>query len=587
MPLRRLIKLISGAAAATLILAGCSAGGGAVPVVVGEAKRGGSATVAEVNALSSFNPFSTDGNTDINSKVWYATHSGFYYVDDSVKVVRNEKFGHYEKVSDQPLKVKYTVNEGVKWSDGEAVDAGDLVLAWAAGSGFFDDADPVAGTGTRYFSAASDTTGLATTVFPEIGGDGRSITLEYGSPYADWEVAFDVGLPAHVVASKGGLNDEEDLIELLRDSPRGDAKKPALNTGLQAVSTFWNSGFDARTLPGDPAVYLSNGPYIVRDIVPGTSVTLVRNKDYVWGPEPYLDDVTIQFTDSVQAAVDSLKSGRVDIISPQPSAGSEDLFSGLESQGFALQRFSQSGYDHLDLKFSGVFAEDKVREAFLKTVPRKDIVEGIVGDLMPDAKPLDSHVFLPSHPKYTNTVKDNGSSDYADVDIEGAVSLLEGATPTVRILYNRDNPNRVRAFELVRDSAALAGIRVLDAGQGSADWAQALGGGTYDAAILGWISTGVGVARIPQIFRTGAGSNFNGYSDADADRVMEELSTTTDLAKQDGLMAEIDKRVWESDYGLPLYQTTGTTAVAGRIAGVKSSGGPLGVWWNVWEWRLN
>jgi len=586
MPLRRLIKLISGAAAAALVLAGCSGGGGAVPVVVGEAKRGGSATVAEVNVLSSFNPLSTDGNTDINSKVWYATHSGFYYVDDSAQLVRNEKFGRYEKVSDQPLKVKYTVNEGVKWSDGEAVDAGDLVLAWAAGSGYFDDADPVAGTGTKYFAAASDTSGLATTAFPEIGGDGRSITLEYGSPYADWEVAFDIGLPAHVVAAKGGLNDEEDLIELFRDSPRGDAKKPALNTDLRAVSTFWNSGFDARTLPGDPAVYLSNGPYIVRDIVPGSSVTLVRNKDYVWGPEPYLDEVTIQFTGSVQAAVDAIKGGRAEIISPHPSAGSEDLFSGMEGQGIAVQRFSQSGYDHLDLNFSGVFAEDKIREAFLKTVPRKDIVEGIVGELLPDAKPLDSHVFLPSHPKYSNTVKDNGSSEYADVDIEEAASLLEGATPTVRILYNTDNPNRVRAFELIRDSAARAGFRVLDAGQGSADWAQALDGGTYDAAILGWISTGVGVGRIPQIFRTGAGSNFNGFSDDDADRAMQQLSTTTDLAKQDELMAEIDKRVWESDYGLPLYQTTGTTAVAGRIAGVKSSGGPLGVWWNVWEWRL-
>lgn len=586
MPLRRLIGLISSAAAAAVIIAGCSGGGGAVPVAVGEAKRGGSATVAEVNALSSFNPFSTDGNTDINSKLWHATHSGFYYIDDSATVVRNEKFGRYEKVSDQPLKVRYTVNEGVKWSDGEAVDAGDLVLAWAAGSGYFDDADPAAGTGTKYFSAASDTSGLATTAFPEIGGDGRSITLEYGSPYADWEVAFDVGLPAHVVAAKSGLNDEDDLVELLRDSPRGDAKKAALNTDLQAVSNFWNTGFDAKTLPGDPAVYLSNGPYIVRDIVPETSVTLVRNKDYVWGPEPYLDDVTIQFTGAVTAAVDALKNGRADIISPQPSAGSEDLFSGLEGQGIAVQRYGQSGYDHLDLNFSGPFAEDNVREAFLKTVPRQEIVEEIVGDLVSDAKPLDSHVFLPSHPKYADTVKDNGSSKYAETDIDGAVSLLDGKTPAVRILYNRDNPNRVQAFELIRDSAALAGFRVIDAGQGSADWARTLGSGTYDAAILGWISTGVGVGRVPQIFRTGAGSNFNGYSDGDADRVMEQLSTTTDLAKQAELMAEIDKRVWESDYGLPLYQTAGTTAVAGRITGVKPSGGPLGVWWNVWEWRL-
>ncbi len=45
---------------------------------------------------------------------------------------------------------------------------------------------------------------------------------------------------------------------------------------------------------------------------------------------------------------------------------------------------------------------------------------------------------------------------------------------------------------------------------------------------------------------------------------MEQLSATTDLAKQDELMADIDKRVWESAYGLPLYQTTGATAVAGR-----------------------
>ncbi|NUP58190.1 MAG: ABC transporter family substrate-binding protein, partial [Pseudarthrobacter sp.] len=195
MPVRRLVQLIAAALAAALVLSGCS-GGGAPSVVVGEAKRGGSVTVAEVNAFSSFNPYSADGNTDINSKISAITHSGFFFLDDSSKVVRNDKFGHYEKVSDQPLKVKYTVNEGVKWSDGAPIGAADLLLSWAAGSGYFDDVDPSAGTGTRYFSAASDTSGLGGTVFPEIGGDGRSITLEYSAPYADWEVAFDVGMPA-------------------------------------------------------------------------------------------------------------------------------------------------------------------------------------------------------------------------------------------------------------------------------------------------------------------------------------------------------------------------------------------------------
>ena len=46
-----------------------------------------------------------------------------------------------EKVSDNPLTVKYTINEGVKWSDGTPVTAADLVLQWAAFSGYYDDAD--------------------------------------------------------------------------------------------------------------------------------------------------------------------------------------------------------------------------------------------------------------------------------------------------------------------------------------------------------------------------------------------------------------------------------------------------------------
>ncbi|WP_411373824.1 ABC transporter family substrate-binding protein [Arthrobacter sp. MPF02] len=585
MRLRRLARYITAAAAAALVLSGCS-GGGTAPVVVGEAKRGGVATVAEVNAFSSFNPYSADGNTDINSKIGYITHSGFYYLDDKAAVVRNEKFGRFEKVSDNPLKVRYTVNEGVKWSDGEAIDAGDLLLSWAAGSGYFDDADPQAGTGTTYFSTAADTSGLAGTVLPELGDDGRSITLEYATPYADWEVAFDVGLPAHVVAAKGGLNDEEDLVELLRDSPRGNPEMPKANPELKAVSDFWNTGFDTKSLPDDPALYLSSGPYLVRDIAPESSMRLVRNRDYVWGAEPWLDEITIRFTGALPAAVDALRSGQADIISPQPSAGTEQLFAGLANQGNTVERYEQAGYDHLDLNFSGVFEDDDVREAFLKTVPRQAIVDAVVGEMLPGAKPLDSHVFLPAHPKYADTARNNGSSGYAKVDMEGARALLKGATPTVRILYNRDNPNRARAFALIRDSAAQAGFLVEDGGQGSADWAGSLGGGGHDAALLGWIGTSAGVSRVPQIFRTGAGSNFNGFSDADADRAMEQLAGTTDLGRQDELLADIDKQIWENAYGLPLYQTIGTTAFGPRITGVKPSPGPLGVWWNVWEWRL-
>ena len=428
MPVRRLMQLLTAAVAAVLVLSGCS-GGSAPSVVVGEAKRGGSVTVAEVNAFSSFNPYSANGNTDINTKIGAITHSGFFFLDDSSKVVRNDKFGHYEKVSDQPLKVKYTVNEGVKWSDGAPVDAADLLLSWAAGSGYFDDVDPGTGKGTKYFATASNATGLAGTVFPELGSDGRSITIEYAAPYADWEVAFDVGLPAHVVAAKSGLTDEEDLVNLLKDTPRGNPEKPASIPALKKVSDFWNTGFDTKTIPDDPALYLSSGPYIVRDIVPEVSMKLVRNRDYTWGQEPWLDEINVRFTGAVPAAVDALRNGQADIISPQPSAATDALFAGLAGQGITVQRYKQAGYDHLDLNFTGPFTDKDLREAFLKTVPRQEIVDAGRAGRRWTINRWIRRSSCRDQPKYADTVKNNGSSDYAKVDIDAAKSLLKGPPP--------------------------------------------------------------------------------------------------------------------------------------------------------------
>jgi peptide/nickel transport system substrate-binding protein len=245
---------------------------------------------------------------------------------------------------------------------------------------------------------------------------------------------------------------------------------------------------------------------------------------------------------------------------------------------------NQLAYDHLDLNFSGPFADKNVREAFLKSVPRKDIVDKIVKKVDTKAAPLNSQVFFPDQAAYADAVRDNGSSAYQDADIDGAKRLLNGATPEVRILYNKDNPNRVEAYSLIRESASRAGFQITDGGLGASDWGRALGGGTYDAAIFGWISTGVGVAGVPQVFKAGNDSNFNGFSDPDADRLMEELIGTTERSKQDSLIQQIDRKIWNSAYGLPLFQTVSVIAYSSRITGVKFMPGQTGAWWNFWEW---
>ena len=600
MRLNRLSKLTAACAAAVLALGACTADEGGTEELPGALPTpGGEISVAEAGVVDSFNPQSAAGNTDINRKLAYATHSGFNYVDNNLEIVPLEQFGSYEQVSEDPLTVKYTVNEGVAWSDGAPVGADDMMLAWAAGSGWFDDEllgpDGTPVSGTRYFDYAGSTQALGLTGLPEIGDDNRSITFTYSQPYADWETAFGslsdssgIAVPAHIVAQGAGLADEKELTELIRETPAGDPLNPApVNPELKAVADYWNTAFSAQTLPEDPALYLSNGPFIVSGIDPGVSLTLVRNDDYTWGAAPDLDEITVRFLQDPDAQAAALKDGTVDIVSPQPDGGTLPDLQALEALGNVnLHRGNQLAYDHLDLTFDGVFESVGVREAFLKTVPRQAIVEATVQRLQPGAEPLDSQVFLSDQAGYEESAAENGSEDFSAVDLERARELLDGETPAVRILYDRDNAYRAEAFRLIRDSAVQAGFEVVDGGLPAGEWAARLGTGTYDAVIFGWTASGVGVAGVPQIFATGAASNYNGFSSPEADELMAELVAESDTRSREELQAEIDRLIWEAHYGLPLYQLPGLQASADTIEGVEYMPNSTGLWWNAWDWSV-
>ncbi|MHA7178596.1 ABC transporter family substrate-binding protein [Arthrobacter sp. MDB2-24] len=592
----RTSKAVGVAAAAALALSACAANTGTeTPEESAEGEAsGGNIRVVEVNAFSSFNSNSSEGNVDINGKIAYATHSGFVYINNDLEVVENKDFGSMEVLSEDPLSVKYTVNEDVTWSDGEPVDGGDLLLSWVIGSGYFndattDDAGEVT-SGATYFDYAGDTSGLGLTELPEIGDDGRSITLNYSEPFADYKVAFGlmseggISTPAHVLAEKGGLADEDALIELIQTAPAGDPEKPVERPEIQALADFWNTGFDTKSLPTDPQLFLSNGPFIASAITPDQSMTLTRNEDYTWGPMPKVDEITVRYIGEAPAQVQALQNGEVDIIAPQASADTVEQLEALE--GVTVERGNQLSYDHLDLNFSGVFKDEKVREAFMKTVPRQQLVDSIIKKLNPDAEPLDSQLFLTDQEPYEESAANNGSEAYAEVDIEGAKELLAGATPEVRIMYNRDNPNRLNSYTLIAESASQAGFRIVDGGLGASDWGAALGNGTYDATIFGWINSGVGVSGVPQIFKSGNGSNFNGFSSPEADKLMDQLIVETDPDKQDDLQIQIDKLIWDSKYGLPLFQVPGVDAYSDNVTGIEYMPNQTGVWWNLWDWEV-
>ena len=168
---------------------------------------------------------------------------------------------------------------------------------------------------------------------------------------------------------------------------------------------------------------------------------------------------------------------------------------------------------------------------------------------------------FPPRPAYADSVKENGSAAYQDVDIEGAKKLLAGATPEVRIMYNKDNPNRVDAFSLIRESATKAGFKIVDGGLGASDWGKALGNGGYDAAIFGWINPGVGVSGVPQIFKHGQRLQLQQVHRPEADKLMDELIVTTDT-RQAGRPRRADR---QEDLGFRLRPPAVPVRWRGRL----------------------
>ncbi|MCU1558393.1 MAG: uncharacterized protein JWN09_2388 [Microbacteriaceae bacterium] len=591
MGLTRSIVALGALAIVALVLSGCTS-----TTIV----HGTTVTVAASNAFYSYNPKTSYGNATANTDIVYATNSQFNYYDNTPKLQKDESFGTYQVVSRDPFRVKYTIKAGVTWSDGTAVDASDLLLAWAANSGVlntkgFDNAGYIDGdtgqyakdfpSGVVHFDGFSGNGLQLVTKTPIIGDGGRSLTLSYDRFFVDWQLVFGVGLPAHVVAKNAlGLTDDQNAKDALVKAIQTDD-----TTKLDKIARFWDTGFNFTSMPKNRDLVVGTGPYTITDFVAGDHLTLTANPRYTGTHKPRFERVVVRFITDPLVAVDAFRKGEVDVVAPQPSP---DVVKELMKVDRAtILSGSDSSYEHLDLQFahsrSGTFTNPLVRKAFLKTVPRQQILQQLVVPLQKDAQPRSSQVFLPGSAGYTSSVNGNGSKDYDRVDIAGAKTLLAQAglvSPEVCILFDPSNPRRVAEFSAIQKSAALAGFLVTDCS--STDWRQLLGtDGAYDASLYALRPTSLAVTAVAASFRSDSTiNNLNFYADPAVDALIDRLDATFDGNEQIAILKKIDTLVWADGYGIPLYQFPSVTASDDRVTGISPSPLSPNLLWNIWDW---
>lgn len=598
MKIGKLAGVLAGVTVTGLALAGCSAGN--------EIQSGTTVSVAQNQGFTSVNTAAQFGseNTTYNTNIDSMTSGGFFWYDDQPKLVLNPQFGTITQGAvnaDGSFTVTWKIADGVKWSDGTPVDAVDLLLNWISSYGIYnDDAtnNPNVSTHTGVdftsISVGAYDNVVDTSALPVVSDDHKSITVTFTKPYIDWQIAMSgAGIPAHIVA--------EETDPTITDATA--AKKYVLDAiqnkdyaTLAKLANTWATKWNFTDTPSDPKLLVSDGPYVLKSVTKDQSATVQADPNYNSGPKPKVDTITFKVIPDPTAQVQALQNGDVSVIYGQAT---QDTVTQLKSVTNATTETDAAAtYEHIDLTLNNggpfdpkTYGGDAnkallVRQAFLETIPRQDIVDKLIKPINANAVLDESQVFLPGAPGYDDSVKQNGSSAYDTVNIDDAKAKLAQAgvtgTVDVKFMYGKSNTRRAAEYQLIAASAKQAGFNVID--DGDDNWGEKLGDGTYDAALFAWAYSTLSPLGNEATFKTSQGNNFTGYSNSDVDSAFTKLEGTYDQTQQIALQQQIDKDVWADAYGVTIFQFPDVSAWANTLTGVSYSPLVPNIYWDPWNW---
>ncbi len=532
-----------------LVAAACSSksnsGGG---TTTGGTKEGGTLSYAADQEPTGFNNnTSKDHGTSVVNITVNMFPNAFNVAPDLSVKLNSDLFDSADLTKQNPETIVYKIKQNAAWSDGTPFSADDFIYAWQHQNGKNPKFD-VAGT-TGYASIKSVT-----------GSDnGKTVTVVYAKPFADWKNVFTQILPAHYMKSLPGTDAQQ-----------------------------WNDGIDK-----NPEKLPSAGPFVVQNYTVGSSLTLKRNDNY-FGPKAHLDSVVFRFLPASTAQPAALQNSEVDLIYPQPQLDEVKQVEGMPDVSSQIN-FGLS-FEHLDFNFKNQFLSDlKVRQAIATGLNRDDIVTRTVKQFSSKASVLGNRIWLSGQQYY-----EDHSGNYGKGDVAAAKQLLEGdgytmgsggyyakGGKTLEIRFSTTAGNQLREQQgvLFQSQMKAIGVKVDIANSVSktlfGDW---LPKGNFDVADFAWVGDPFAISSSQDIYRTGGGGNYGKLADPKVDSMFEQAVAELDPAKSAALGNQIDQQIWADMATIPLYQKPTFIAWRNTFTGIVDNTSQYGPFTQAFAW---
>ena len=238
-----------------------------------EVKTDSTVTVAVRSLPSNFNPGTSAGDNPVTQMVMAQVWPSPFVTTPSFEMASTDLLLSAEVHGVSPLKVVYDLNPKATWSNGTPITAADFSYDWRehlATSALLPDAGLVAG----YRDIAS-----------VVGSDGgKTVTVTFNQPFAQWQELFSYLPPAEVATRYG-----------------------------------WTKAFEDFS----SSKVLSGGPFEISSFRPGHELTLSRNPTY-WGPAPTIAHIRFVVERSGAATLAGLERGTIslaELAADAPSPG--------------------------------------------------------------------------------------------------------------------------------------------------------------------------------------------------------------------------------------------------------------------------
>ena len=323
--MRKTKKILSLALASTMVLSLAACGGGSTSTPT---------TAAETTTAAA-----ADADTTGETTAAEAEGEGLVkWVDDGEgnAMTAPGQAESWEKVVNDDGTVTYTMKlrDGIKWSDGKEVTAGDFEYSWKRLANPETAADYcyMIDMVQNYAGIANSESDPDTLGIKAIDDKTLEIVLSYDCPYFEEIMAFPATFPVR-----------QDLVE----------------------------GNDEWTY--DVATYVSNGPYKMKEWSHNAYILAEKNENYYdfanLGPD------TIRFTllDDANAMLAAYKSGELDFIEELPP---DEMANYLASGELTVADYIGTYYVCFNVE-DEIFSNPLIRKAFSLAIDRNYIVENV------------------------------------------------------------------------------------------------------------------------------------------------------------------------------------------------------------------